>query len=76
MKAKYKAHDFGSCPRTLCEKQPVRAARAALAMPRLIAPPLQVLPVGLSDSLSPGRDNSLKLFCARCQEVRARTCPV
>merc|ERR1711865_726896 len=23
MKAKYKAHEFGSCPRTLCEKQTV-----------------------------------------------------
>jgi casein kinase II subunit beta len=56
MKAKYKAHDFGSCPRTLCEKQPV-------------------LPVGLCDQVSVTGDNSMKLFCARCQELYDQNVP-
>lgn len=56
MEAKYKAHEFGACPRTLCEKQ-------------------TVLPVGLSDTISKGGENPMKLFCAKCQQLYDHNVP-
>jgi len=56
MKVKYKSHEFGPCPRTLCNKQ-------------------TVLPVGLSDTVSNGGDNPMKLFCPRCQQLYDHTVP-
>ena len=83
-KAKYKAHEFGSCPRTLCEKQTVLptgvsdtaslrcASRAQPHVPFRTSGARRKARRSLSTAFVAGvrsGENPMKLYCSKCQEL-------
>ena len=76
-KAKYKAHEFGSCPRTLCEKQTVLPTGVAdTASLRCVArdgTPIPQISLHVAQSLHSSfvrsGENPMKLYCSKCQEL-------